>query len=74
MSKKCHLFIVCKWFNILNTVCCLSSRARVCAPRAIQSPAERKNTVIYKALVAPGGACGPFSVVINFVSLAVLFS
>ena len=41
---------------MLNMVCYLSSRSRARTPRAIQSPVQRKNTVLNKAPMAPVAA------------------
>ena len=50
---------------MLNMACCLSSHLR------FNHPGKEKK---HSAKQGPCGPCAPFSIVINFVSLAVLFS
>ena len=53
---------------MLNMACCLSSHLR------FNHPGKEKKHSAKQGPCGPCGPCGPFSIVINFVSLAVLFS
>ena len=53
---------------MLSMACCLSSHLR------FNHPGKEKKHSAKQGPCGPCGPCGPFSIVINFVSLAVLFS
>ena len=57
---------------MLNMACYLSSRARERHTR-FNHPRKKKHNA-KQGPCGPSGPCGPFSIVKNFVSLAVLFS